>query len=276
MIVSWTVRAGVALVEPGHGGQPVAAEHAGVRGRRQAPVAGAEPAQDVDLQIGRAGAVIGVVGEDRFRMGYAQLLVHLHERVGQRQRAGIAAAAATAMAGEQPLAVPQARQDDRHAQRQHHGREADPPAGRRELPGVRPPGLPLARPGVDDAAPQPHPLPALRGQQGEIPGDPQAEHHHLAEPPGIGDGRQRHAEQHEQREAGDRGPAQPHREQVGDGGDDPDPGRGQQRELVGGRHRRGESSPSPSSPAPPSAAGGRPRPGSVSASETTAARRTAH
>ncbi len=105
------------------------------------------------------------------------------------------------MAGEQPLAVPQARQDERHAQRQHHGREADPPAGRRELPGVGPPGLPLARPGVDDAAPQPHPLPSFRGQQGEIPGDPQAEHHHLAEPPGMGDGRQRHAEQHEQREA---------------------------------------------------------------------------
>jgi hypothetical protein len=167
----------------------------------------------------------------------------------------------------------QAGHEQRDAQREDDRREAYPPARRGQRPGVRarlPSGaaarrarLPVrghprvhaavgrrqAAPGRglvertgppqrDQPAPHADPLPAVRAQHGQVPGRSQAEHDDGVDVLVLrvhGDG---HGEQHQQRQAGQRGGPQPDGDQVGQHGRDADPARREQDQAGQFRRRR--------------------------------------
>ena len=176
-----------------------------------------------------------LVGEHVHGHLLAQLAVHLHQRV--RQRDQFAAAAAPA---REELMVAQPRHHQRDEEGDHHGRHPDPAAGRGEFLGVR--AAPLGHRGVlapvphgDQPSPQPQPFAPVHGEHGQVAGHTQDEHGHGPEHALVHAGGQGHAEQHQQRQPGHGGPVQPHREQVGGHGRHPDAGRGQQQDARGGR-----------------------------------------
>ena len=217
------------------------------------PARVAQRVEHVLPEVLRVAGLLGRGGVGRIREHGARLaLVQLRDRLGQgtRQRQGLAAAAAAPAAdagarGEQ-LARVQAGHEQRSEQGQHDGGEPDPAARRGQRPGIRPRPSPAARarrtrapvpveplpviegsvvvgpavprrrpPQRDQAAPDPDPFPPVGAEHGQVAHPAQAEHHDGGELVVRGVHGDRHGEQDEQRQPGQRGGPQPHRDEVG-------------------------------------------------------------
>ena len=196
-------------------------------------------------------------------------------RQGQGLAAAAAGAADAGPGGEQ-LARVQAGHDQRRAQGQHDGGEPDPAARRGQCPGVRAktldpasarparrvrPPVPVepvpVEPGAVEpgapgsltvprrrapqryqAAPDPDAFPPVGAQHGQVARPAQAEHHCGGELAVRGVHGDRHGEQDEQRQPGQCGGPQPHRDEVGQHGGDAYPAGGQQQQAGQVRGRR--------------------------------------
>ena len=210
-----------------HSGHEAPAGEGRRGGRRpHGPRVGGEVAQHVDLQVGRR-AIGGVVGQHRYRAGLPQVGVQQVQGLGEGDPAMAAPAAfPAAVPGEQPVRL-QPGDKQRQGERQHDGGRADPAPRGGQRPDVGPLAVRVVLPGVDEPPPQPQPVPAVGREQAQVAHHARAEHQRPAHRARPGIGGQRHAEQHKERQPGEGRPVQAHREQVGQHGDQADPGHGE-------------------------------------------------